>query len=582
MRKFTCIITALVFMSGFMGYSQNAETAGAKSSPVTSEYDRNAITPIVLENNSEFMNDIRNATAGFIIPSKFDDNLINTRYFGSKSNNQEVRKTLSAQGIPNQILAKWFSRKENGEFDMTIIHDRGMYNATDDEVRRASGSKVGLAKLKDAGTTLINHSYILVLEYKDIEDVQKKYDKQDLVKKALAEKTGSKFEPVKRRKNGWEGDVKAYLYKLSFNDSVMGVFYDDLWIYEDDSPEVKAAKKAKFDQTQFPVTFVLEANASADGSQYNPGEILAPPVQLTRDELFKQMVNTGLTNIVFEAERKVEDFRVKTPLYGTSPLKAKVGKKEGLYTEQRYFVLEFEQNRKGETEAKRKGVIRTKKVVDNRQVATGSSELFTTFYQTAGRGLMDGMLLQQRNDFGLGISAGTAITGEMGGFYLKAEANVGALTGRIIDLGLKQVKVFGTAHFQTKEYTSTYLGVNPYEMSFTRLQVGISKGWYFARNFSFAPYISYGMETATNDDWITDGGLEDGQNIGTDFIAAGAFASMNLTYWMQLVGGVNYYIPFGDAYDKDRSPDLYGNVKYTDFFENRQGMSGDVGVRIEF
>jgi len=49
-----------------------------------------------------------------------------------------------------------------------------------------------------------------------------------------------------------------------------------------------------------------------------------------------------------------------------------------------------------------------------------------------------------------------------------------------------------------------------------------------------------------------------------------------------LVGGVNYYIPFGDAYDKDRSPDLYGNVKYTDFFENRQGMSVDVGVRIEF
>ena len=47
---------------------------------------------------------------------------------------------------------------------MSIVHDRGMYNASDDEVKRASGSKIGLAMLKDAGEILINHSYIVVLE----------------------------------------------------------------------------------------------------------------------------------------------------------------------------------------------------------------------------------------------------------------------------------------------------------------------------------------------------------------------------------------------------------------------------------
>jgi len=575
MKPLTLSLTAFLILFNFGGFAQDTKTEGAKTNEVAAKYNRIAITPIILDNNTEYIQDLKNATSGIIVPSKFDDNLIQKRYVSAGSNNAAIVNSLIKQGIPNDILSKWFSRKENGEFDMSVIHQRGMYNATDDEVIKASASKIGIARLKDAGESLINGSYILVLEFSNIQDVQKKYDQQDKEQKQLAEKNNTTFEPVKRRRNGWEGDVKAYLYKMTFNDSLMGVFYNDLWMYEDDSPEIKAAKKSRFDQTQFPLVSVIEVYGAADGSQYNKGEILAPPVQLTRDQLFQKMINTGLSSVIFSIERKREEFRVKSPLYGTNPLKAKIGKKEGLYTEQRFFVLEFEQNGKGEIAPKRKGVVRTKKVVDNKEVATGQSEKFSTFYQVAGRGLMEGMLMQQRNDFGLGISGGTSF-GEMGGGYLKAEANIGAMTGRIIDLGLVQWKVFGTIYLQTKKYED----FGNYDMDFTRFQFGLSKGWYFGRSFSFSPFIAYGMETATNSDWVEYYGYDEGQSIGTYFINFGAFGSMNVTHWMQIVGGINIYSLIGEAVDKD-AKETWG-FNYTEAFANREGMSIDLGLRIEF
>ncbi len=568
-----------LFAGIYVGFTQNVQDATSKTGKVSTEYNRNALTVIVLDNNNKFISDLKQASSGIVIPGKFDDNLLTTRYISSQTSSKAVESALKDNHIPNEIIAKWFSRTDDGKMSMNVIYDRGLYNATDDEIKQASGSKLGLAKVKDAGEILLNHSYILVLAFNKIEDMAEKYDKQDAAKKALAKKMGTDYEPVKRRKNGWEGEVTAYLYKINFADSIIDEFYNDMWIYDDDDAATIAAKKEKFDNARFPISFITVASGDADGSQYNQGEILAPPKQLTRDELFQKMINTGITNAIFDIERKVEEFRVKTPLYGSSPLKAKIGRKEGLYTEQRYFVYEFEQKSNGDTKAKRKGVVRAKKVVDNKQVATGNSDLYTTFYQTSGRALMAGMLLQQRNDMGIGISGGMS-SGNMGGGFIKAEGNIGVLTGRIMDLGLTQVKIFGTMHIQTAEYnlgSTLYSGT--YDMTFTRLQVGLSKGWYFARNFSISPYISYGMETATSDDWRTDYGLSDDQNIGTDFIALGAFASMNLVNWFQIIGGVNIYTPFGDAYDKDRNS---LGVAYTDIFNGRSGLSLDFGVRIEF
>lgn len=573
MKKCTFLFITMLFFTLSL-VAQDVIQEGAKTNQLLTDYDRNALTVIVLDGNSAYMLDIRNAASGIVVPDKFDDNLLDTRLLATSSNADAIKQALTQNKIPNQILAKWFARNEAGEFNMDIIHERGLYNATDDEVRKAASSKIGMAKLQDAGEVLINHSYILVMDIKNIQTMEQVYLKRDALAKGLGELMGQSGEGVKRRKNGWMGDVKGYLFKLEFDPQTIGAFYNDMWIYEDDSEDTKAIKRALFDQSNFPVKFVLEVSGSADGSQYNPGELLAPPVQKNRDELFKQMVNTGLENCIFDVERKISDFQVKTPLYSTRPLQAKIGKKEGLKTDHRYFVMEFVQNRKGETEGVRKGVIRAKKVVDNRKVATGSSELYSRFYQVAGRRLMDGMLLQQKNDFGIGISAGTTVVGDMGGIFVKGEGNVALLAGRIIPIGITQLKVFGTAHFDNGEYDFG-TGFGTYETSFLRWQVGLSKGFYLTRNVSLAPFISYGAESATSDAYF--GNTE--TKVNTYFLGYGASASMNLTYWAQLMVGLNMYSLVGNAVDQDGN-DL-GYI-YTNYFDGREGMSIDVGLRIEF
>ena len=55
--------------------------------------------------------------------------------------------------------------------------------------------------------------------------------------------------------------------------------------------------------------------------------------------------------------------------------------------------------------------------------------------------------------------------------------------------------------------------------------------------------------------------------------------SINITHWMQAIGTLNMYTPFGNAYDKEQDD---AGLKYDEFFENRKGMSIDLGVRIEF
>jgi len=583
MKKITLlmlIVYSFIFVKG-----QGDAESQSKVAPAVTEYNRNALTVLILNNHNRYMNDLEQASSGILIPDKFDNNLLSKRTITSRQSNEEaIQLALINEKIPNDILARWFARDDSGRFSMEVIHKRGLYNATDDEVRKASGSKLGMAKLKDAGEILIDHSYIMVLEFSNIKTMDQIYDAQDAAKRAIM---GDKYEPVKRRKNGWKGNVKAYIYRLNFNDSIVDIFYNDLWIYDDDDEAVIAEKKAKFEQMNFPLASVITLKGKADGSQYNAGEILAPPRQLTKEELFQKMINTGMSSILYDVERKVEEFRVKTPLYGTHPLRAKIGKKEGVKTDYRYFVIELEQNKKGETKAVRKGVVRAKKAVDNRQKATGNSKLYTTFYQTAGHSLMSGMLLQQRNDLGFGVSTGIS-TGEIGGAFVKGEANLSVLAGRYagMDLGITQLKFYAVGGWQDKEYIIHINNNNTkYDVSFARWQIGISKGWYFAHHFSLAFLLGYGQETALCGDYMENENYDSDDYFATEFVNFGAYMTLNVTYWLQLMGTANLYGPIGYATDKDDNS--WKNVDnnelyYTDIFKNRSGLSFDLGLRVEF
>ncbi len=583
MKTATLLTIGIIFIQSLViGQNTNSTTTNSVQTP--SEYNRNALTVLVLETNNKYGNDLKAASGNVTISGKFDDNTIETANIYAAPNMQSIQQELSKKQVAHQIISKWFLRDtSSGKFNMTIIHHRGMYNATDDEIRKASASKIGLAALKDAGESLINRSYIMVLEFYGIETMRQVYNKREIKKKAAAEIMNKNYEPVRRTKNGWVGNVRGYLYKLNFNDSVMSVFYNDLWIYDDDDEETKKAKKAKFNEVEFPIEFITQVSGSADGTQYNAHHPMAPPVQLTRNQLFQKMINTGLNSCIYKTEKVLESFQVKAPVYKIKPISSKVGKKEGLKTDQRYFVMEFYQNSKGETVSKRKAVVRVKKAFDNRKVATGNSTDFTSFYQTAGQRVDAGMQLHQKNDLGTGISGGVSF-GEIAGGWAKLEQNVALLMPGNADIGITQLKIFGAIGYENKTYDVLNQGKN-YDLTFLRWHAGISKGFYFARYFSLAPFVAYGSETGSNTQMNADFGWNSNDFIGADFFNYGINGSVNILHFLQVYASLNMYTFFGYTYSKQRNPwdlGIYNGKNYTDFFNNRKGMSIDVGARIEF
>ena len=101
-----------------------------------------------------------NPTTGTNITNKIGKSLVNGRY-------------------SNDIIAKWFSRRSDGSFGVELLQQRGLYNATDADVKAANSSKLGMATLMDSGEKLLNKSYVIVYDISDLITKEEYYNRLD-------------------------------------------------------------------------------------------------------------------------------------------------------------------------------------------------------------------------------------------------------------------------------------------------------------------------------------------------------------------------------------------------------------------
>ena len=123
---------------------------GTSANGQMKEYNRNSLTILLVE-GGKYSSELKNAMNTVVVPEKFDNNMLDKRILPEMSNSEAVRKQLETMKVPNEIFSKWFSRSDDGKFDMSVVYNRGLYNASDADVIRASAAKLGMAKLKDAG-----------------------------------------------------------------------------------------------------------------------------------------------------------------------------------------------------------------------------------------------------------------------------------------------------------------------------------------------------------------------------------------------------------------------------------------------
>ncbi len=292
----------------------------------------------------------------------------------------KVADLLYDAHVSRILMGTWFNRGQNGLMDLHLINKRAEYNATDQTFNVANSQALGKYLLQSGGVELIKHSYILVVDH-SVPVIERKYNDRGNV-----------------------SDIKVCtyamgnLYKLDIEDSDFQKVYD-CWIYPDDSPEVKESKMKAWDRLNFTLwniknvgTLCLETQESSFGN--SPDE----------NALIESSITRCTSGLIDELEKSVSDWQVKSGIYKTNPVSAKIGKKEGLSNMDRYEVLEFMTDGYGHNYSRRRGWIRATKVVDNRKSTSGNSGL-SEFYQIAGGNIEPGMQIHQKKSIGLDLKA---------------------------------------------------------------------------------------------------------------------------------------------------------------------------------
>ncbi len=529
----------VLLMSGLTIYGQQNATSPS--------YERNSITLMFVDSRGmNHWSQVKEKISSLDLSDKYDNHNLQQMLIQPSFGRSNVGATqllnkykdeIDKTNTCRNILSKWYNRKEDGTMDMELMHSRGRFSATDADFLIASSTQRGEAALKDLGNRLVNRSYILLVDFTEI--------------KSMAEVGSDELE-------GYRANVSGYLYRLDLDDETRNAFYD-CWIYEDDSPEVRAGKLRAYEKLKVPLVGVKSVSASVTSSQTKKYG------SKTDDQLIEQLAQKSYDELLYNLEMEVDEFKVTTSLYARRPLQAKIGRKEGLQTDNRFYVYEHVLNaRTNQIRQVRRGVIRAgsqSQIHDNRHEAFGDMGT-STFYQVGGRRLHEGYTLMQRNDHGIEILLGAEVGG-IGGGYGRLDLRTGRFTGIkaffiYVDAGLDG----GNAVIEEEE-TFTFL----------RLGAGLAKGFHLTRNTEFRPYLGLGVENASSENFKEDDALQ------AYYMKGGANLALNLTHNFQLLAGAGSYWFVTNAENKsETAPD----VQWDTLFENRSGLSLVFGIKFMF
>lgn len=390
-------------MMFFVGsYSSNAQQMKKYSDSVSTNYKRNSLYTLMTTNSSRnYESDIKKYFVDRVLPEKYNNHNLTDRYIetaGSKDELSVIKQFLADNKIANKLVAKWFNRSAKGGFDMSLVKERGFYDASILDVNLAKSSKRGLAALADAGEELIGHTFVLVNDSKYI-NKEEVASKARSVLGALTSQFGGSIgaqlgdQGLKTFGKGFVVATHSYLFKLVWNDEIQSRFYNELWA---DNKTITPAKKMAFDNADF---FKLEyigtdkSFADVQSTAYTTK---------TNSELIGRATVKSIDNVISKLQAEYDVFKTKTPLFGIEPLSAKIGLKDGVTEKTKFEVLEQQEDENGKTKFVQIGTIKVDSkfpIWDNRFGADEENPNQKTnktyFKKLSGKDFYPGLLIRQ-------------------------------------------------------------------------------------------------------------------------------------------------------------------------------------------
>lgn len=549
-------------------------------------YDRSSVSLVLLNYNDPLTPDIQRRFSGFNWGSRYDKNELSTKALSwdglrtspvSSPKNDMLCQLLNQKNIGREVLAYIYNRQENGSMNAELINQRAAYNKTDRDYNIIQATAKKGSGMQDGGEKLIGNSYIVVYDYANIQYLQEQPDKD-----------GREGDFV------WKGKPAVYLFRLQWTDELRTRFYEECWIDEETAEDQKDSLRQHFNQFEVPVEFVMRFETDL---HYNTGirefrekskkEQKGQTEAGLKAAAFTKFVDAGLQGLTSGLEQQYDAFHVKSAVYDVKPIRAKIGRKEGVKTDHRFFMYEYVLDNEAEKRV-RKGVIRaTNKVSDNRKVSDGETTP-TEFYQIAGRAAQSGWELEEKKSLGINLQAGYQVgnlngitAGISGSLYGRRNLNHYLLLDFTYGLDSYSVKWNDAKNNETTQYNimSVNLGYG----------YGLMK-----RNWELYPYAGFGIhllgESTKNDDKGDDvvsierplpqkAGKQEEDDFSEKMawmFNAGVRGAVNIYYPVQLFGAVEY----STSVNKGKTYEALCSHK--DIDKATSGIHYRLGVRVCF
>ncbi len=450
-------------------------------------YDINNIPTKSIDFNLSRENKVAEKVAGKTVYKNAPRNLSN-----------EITSYLNDNNIGLQIISTIFNRQNNGVMDLNLLYKRGEYNATDKDYLLSLSTKRGVDALKETGEALINNSYIVIFDIHNYEETFSS-DKKEFV---------------------CSSNLITYLYKVNWSEELLNQIWD-CWIDENTPNSEYDARIEAFNKIKVPINLIASYNTTPSGS------VDIQESNYKEKAYNKFMFNSVIAGSFNQIEYRNEDLSIKTTIYSTKPIRAKIGTKEGLSTDHGFKVYENVLLSDNKTiKRKRVGIIKaTNKIADNSFVTKGNTES-SQFYQIAGKKVEAGQTLLENKLASIAVELGYI----MHGF----DSRPGSNSVRVSI----EYDMYGGTNGQI------FMGISG-DFNTIGMSVGANLGYGLRiNNFQIYPLVGLYYDTLLLGDNIT---KEEKKSNQAYLFQGGLKANLNIYFPFQLYAHGGYGISFGEG-----------------------------------
>ncbi len=388
--KFCCVFICLLAAHKMVAQSEDYQ------------YERNSLCILLIKHYDQVHEDIvADVFQDIPFPERFNNHALGVRSIGFQGIQGEMSEKIKSfcqqENVGQKMVSKWFNRDKNsGSFNMELIKERGLYNATQTQQNVARSTMRDLSLLEDAGENLIKNTFLVV---NDVEyyDLHKKLT--PIAKKRITDSKGLKtYKYYSKTRNygstrGFIVQITTYLFRLKWNEDDAGIFYNSYYT-ENGAKDRDKVLSFKQDAGRWEMDYVGKNFCFEEGLER---EKLNEP-----KSLLAKLSTRALDKNIALLQHAYSDFRIKAPLVSVEPLKAYVGLKEDVTPESKFEVLERVIDKEGRLSYKRVGIIKPKAgrpIWDNRYMPDDEdvdAKLgYTEFEKVSGGKFFPGMLIRE-------------------------------------------------------------------------------------------------------------------------------------------------------------------------------------------